>query len=225
MRPLYVETLILASLDEVWRHTQDPTMHARWDARFGEIGYLPGTNPQRFRYATLGVAGVGVAAGERVTAGGGATSALRFSSASPLSPIRSGSGYWRYVPTPDGVVFATGYDYRPAWGRAADLLFRPLMGWLTAWSFDRLRLWLETGTPPERGRNRALAEVATRAGLVVAASAVGPALTLLAVAAALSVPPLPGTPSARRCRRAPRERDRRTSRKRGRRTRAVRGLP
>jgi hypothetical protein len=28
-------------------------------------------------------------------------------------------------------------------------VFRPLMGWATAWSFDRLRLWLEDGQTPE----------------------------------------------------------------------------
>ncbi|WP_200908346.1 hypothetical protein [Frigoribacterium sp. RIT-PI-h] len=27
---------------------------------------------------------------------------------------------------------------------------RPLLGWATAFSFDRLRLWLETGREPER---------------------------------------------------------------------------
>ena len=29
------------------------------------------------------------------------------------------------------------------------LAFRPLIGWATAWSFDRLRLWLEDGVAPE----------------------------------------------------------------------------
>ena len=27
---------------------------------------------------------------------------------------------------------------------------RWLLGWMTAWSFDRLRIWAETGVPPER---------------------------------------------------------------------------
>lgn len=26
---------------------------------------------------------------------------------------------------------------------------RGTVGWLTAWSFDRLRIWAETGRPPE----------------------------------------------------------------------------
>jgi hypothetical protein len=60
------------------------------------------------------------------------------------------------VPTEDGVRFLTQYDYEPRFGvagRAVDgLLFRPLLGWATAWSFDRLRLWLEDGIPPERSR-------------------------------------------------------------------------
>ena len=31
----------------------------------------------------------------------------------------------------------------------ADRVFRPLMGWATAWSFDRLRIWAEDGITPE----------------------------------------------------------------------------
>ena len=35
-------------------------------------------------------------------------------------------------------------------GRLVDaFLFRPIMGWATAWSFDRLRRWLESGQHPE----------------------------------------------------------------------------
>ena len=75
------------------------------------------------------------------------TSALRFGSESPISIIRAGSGYWKYVPTGDGIRFLTAYDYRTRFGivgRLADrVAFRPLLGWATAWSFDRLRLWLE----------------------------------------------------------------------------------
>lgn len=53
------------------------------------------------------------------------------------------------MPTPDGVRFITGYDYAPGFGRVADLVIRPLVRWMTAWSFDRLRIWAETGTEPE----------------------------------------------------------------------------
>lgn len=187
----------------MWARTQDLACHRRWDARFGRITELPGGAPRRFRYATFGVAGVGVTVGERRRPDGSATSALRFASANPLSPIRSGAGYWRYRPTPEGVVFATGYDYRPGWGPLPDRLVRPLLGWLTAWSFDRLRLWLEAGVPPERARDRALAEALVRACAVVAAATLGPAPALLAALAALAIPPLPGTPAARRARRRP----------------------
>lgn len=163
-RPIYVEIHIDAPLAEVWRLTQDPTEHSRWDLRFGSI---EPTGPGTFRYATrvlpfLTVAGTGVHAGERHRPDGGCTSALRFSSPHPLSLIAEGSGYWRYLPERDGtgVRFVTGYDYRPRWGplgRVVDtVLFRPLIGWATAWSFDRLRIWLEHGVPPERSRLRAL---------------------------------------------------------------------
>ncbi|MBC7763625.1 MAG: SRPBCC family protein, partial [Candidatus Saccharibacteria bacterium] len=36
------------------------------------------------------------------------------------------------------------------WGRLLDrVMIRPLVGWMTAWSFDRLRIWAETGVEPE----------------------------------------------------------------------------
>ena len=80
------------------------------------------------------------------------TSALKFWSEDPRSIIREGTGYWKYVPTPDGIRFLTCYDYRTRFGRAGRsfdrLVFRPLIGWATAWSFDRLRLWLERGVDP-----------------------------------------------------------------------------
>lgn len=206
---LYLETLIKADLAELWARTQDPAQHQRWDLRFHRIEYLPCApgEPQRFRYATFGVAGTGISVGERRTADGSATSALRFGSAHPLSLIRSGSGYWRYRPTPGGVRFCTGYDYRPGWGRLgplADRLFRPLMGWATAWSFDRLRLWLEHGISPEASLRTALAEAAARLLLVLAGLWFTPwPLALAVLGLVLVLPPSPRTPAARRCLRRP----------------------
>jgi hypothetical protein len=166
--PIYVETRIHAPLDEVWEKTQRPELHRRWDLRFTSIDYLPRAEgePQRFRYATrlgLGhrVEGTGESVGERAGAAGARTSALTFRSDDRKSLIRQGSGYWRYVPTEDGVRFLTQYDYETRFGvggRIIDrLVFRPLLGWATAWSFDRLRLWLEDGIPPERSRRLARA--------------------------------------------------------------------
>lgn len=152
---IYVETLIRRELDEVWAATQDPRQHVRWDVRFSRIDPEPGVGggPVRFTYERAVpfhvVRGTGVSIGERRGADGACTSALRFHTADRLSPIRSGRGYWRYIPLEGGTVFITGYDYAPGWG-ALDLLVRPLLGWATAWSFDRLRIWLESGTPPER---------------------------------------------------------------------------
>ncbi|MEV6522358.1 hypothetical protein AB0M43_10485 [Longispora sp. NPDC051575] len=217
-RPVYEETLVRADLDDLWRHTQEPDRHQRWDLRFTWIEYLPRADadaPQEFRYAVrlapgVTVDGTGATVGDRHGAGGSRTSALVFGSDHPLSLIRSGSGYWRYVPTPDGIRFLTGYDYRPRWGtagRLADALFRPVMGWGTAWSFDRLRLWLENGTPPETSLRRALLDVAGRLVAVGAAwmFAPWPVAALVTVAAFLA-PPLPTTPAARRCRRRPPDR-------------------
>jgi hypothetical protein len=205
-RHLHIETFIHADLDSVWRHTQDPALHQRWDLRFGSIDYLPRGDgePQRFHYSLLGVSGVGVSAGERHRPDGTRTSVLRFGSEHPLSPIRSGAGYWRYVPQGGGVRFLTGYGYRP------HVLPGRLMWWATAWSFDRLRLWLETGRTPERSLCHAFAELAVRAAvpaaawlLVASIPAAGPLLALAISALAVLLPPLPGTPAARRCLRNP----------------------
>ncbi|WP_432930401.1 hypothetical protein ACQPZZ_08220 [Microbispora sp. CA-135349] len=210
-RFVYVECLIKADIEELWRRTQRPELHQRWDLRFTEIDYLPRANgePQRFRYAFrllpgLVITGAGVTAGDRHDTDD-RTSALRFSSDHPLSLIRSGSGYWRYVQAPDGVRFITRYGYRPGWGKAVDLVFRPLIGWATAWSFDRLRLWLETGQTPERSLWQALAELCLRTlTTAIAVTTTPTAVACLIGAAAILLPPLPSTPAARRClRRAP----------------------
>lgn len=229
--PLYIEARIRADIDALWAATQDPARHQRWDLRFTHIEYLDSADggegadgadgrPRRFRYGVrvrvLGfmLSGTGVCAGERRRSDGSRTSALRFASAHPLSLLAEGSGCWRYVPTDDGIRFLTGYDYRPRWGRfgrlADRVLFRPLMGWATAWSFDRLRLWLERGTTPERSMLYALANVAIRAAAVSAAAMLIPSLvalspvalspvTLLVAVAAVLLPPPPATPAARRC--------------------------
>ncbi|MGW5245224.1 hypothetical protein ACWEQN_15425 [Streptomyces sp. NPDC004129] len=231
---LYVEAHIRGDLDELWARTQDPAHHRRWDFRFTEIDCLPGAEdePRRFRYVTrilpfLTVCGTGVSAGEKTRPDGTRTSALRLCSPHPLSLIAEGSGYWRYVPDGDGVRFLTGYDYRTRWGafgRLADRLFlRPLMGWATAWSFDRLRLWVERGVTPERALANWCAELVVR-GVVLTVACVGlglrscvrlfgplaatmaylcPLLLAVVISLALCKEPLAGTPAARRCLRTP----------------------
>jgi len=153
--PIFVETLIRADLDRVWELTQDTRSHSRWDLRFSSI--MPtGTTADganRFRYELRipghRLVGTGISLGERRRADGTRTSALRFTSSDRLSPLGDGRGYWRYIPTSAGVRFLTGYDYQPRWGFLDALGVRWLVGWMTAWSFDRLRIWAETGQPPE----------------------------------------------------------------------------
>jgi hypothetical protein len=155
VRGIYVETVIDAPLDRVWDATQDPEQHVRWDVRFSAIVPEPADDDgvTRFTYvrrpAVHDVHGTGVSLGERRRPDGSRTSALRFATTDRLSPIRTGRGYWRYVPTADGRTrFLTGYDYDSGWG-VLDVVVRPLLGWATAWSFDRLRIWLEGGPEPE----------------------------------------------------------------------------
>ncbi|HEV8631729.1 MAG TPA: DoxX-like family protein [Thermoanaerobaculia bacterium] len=176
--PIWVETTIRAPLEEVWRRTQDPALHAQWDLRFSAIDYLPRTDesePQRFLYRTrigfgLQIRGEGESRGER-EAGGARTSALRFWSDDGKSLIREGSGYWKYVPVPEGVRFLTVYDYTTRFGvlgKALDrAVCRPLMAWATAWSFDRLRRWCERGTPPVVAARQALARATARLALAL----------------------------------------------------------
>jgi hypothetical protein len=223
---IYVETRISAPLERLWTATQEPQLHARWDVRFSSITYADGTGsdgrPRAFRYALtvapgFVIAGTGASAGERRRPDGTCTSALRFASAHPLSLIREGSGWWRYVPQADGSTrFLTGYDYRPGWGPlgpSVDRLFRPLLGWATAWSFDRLRRWLDEGIDPAAALRWSLAgaglRVATVAGATLALGRPGRVSRLaglgLAVAAG-TVPPFPRAPRAGRCLRRPPDR-------------------
>ena len=175
---IYVEIPIRASMDELWEKTQNPQLHQRWDLRFTQIEYLPReyAEPQRFLYRTrvgfgLKIDGQGESVGERDGDGGERTSSLKFWSEDPKSLIKTGSGYWKYVPQRDNprtggdarrptIQFFTWYDYETRFGAVGRLidkcLFRPLLGWATAWSFDRLRLWIEKGISPEASRDRAL---------------------------------------------------------------------
>lgn len=158
-KKIYVEARINAPMDKVWEYTQTPHLHQQWDLRFSEISYLPKEKEedrQKFLYKTnigfgISIAGEGESYGTREL-DGVRTSTLKFGTGQRLSLIQEGGGFWRYVPDGEGVTFLTQYDYRTRFGRAGDLfdrlVFRPLMGWATAWSFDALRLWLEKGIHP-----------------------------------------------------------------------------
>lgn len=138
-----------------------PAIHEQWDLRFSEIKYLPKkteTAPQQFLYSTkigfgIGVTGKGESVGTKSKTNGESTSVLKFWSDQPISLISSGSGYWKYIPKEGGVKFITGYDYKVRWGvvgRIIDkLVFRALIKWATAWSFDALKLWIEKSINPK----------------------------------------------------------------------------
>ncbi|WP_227938833.1 DoxX-like family protein [Alkalihalobacillus deserti] len=157
-KPIYVETLINSDIEKVWGYTQDPEIHQQWDLRFSNIDYLPKekeNDPQRFLYKTNIGFGISIAGkGESIKTihkDDERMSSLKFWTDHPLSLIEEGSGYWKYVTTDSGIKFFTQYDYKTRFGyvgRIIDQLFKPLMGWATAWSFDCLRLWLEKEIPP-----------------------------------------------------------------------------
>lgn len=115
------------------------------------------------------VSGEGETSGERDLPAGSRSSGLRFGSDDALSIICEGSGYWKYIPTADGIRFLTRYDYRTRWGSFGALvdrvIFRPLIGWATAWSFDRLRLWLEQRADPADTMRQTLVHVIARVAL------------------------------------------------------------
>ncbi|AQQ54787.1 DoxX-like family protein [Planococcus lenghuensis] len=159
-RPIYVEIDVQAEIEKVWSYTQQPQLHEQWDLRFSSIIYndkLPGESVQTFTYATkvmpgVRVSGWGKSKGTHEKESGEKTSALHFGTDQLISPIAEGKGYWKYIPHEKGVTFLTQYDYdvRFGWaGKVADRLFRPLMGWGTALSFDVLKRWIESGESPK----------------------------------------------------------------------------
>ncbi len=171
---LTAETLIKSDRETVWRLSQTPLLHARWDLRFTDIEYLPrksAAEPQRFRYATrIGFGLVVKGWGETIGDPERSTSALRFGSTDAKSIIREGTGSWTYSEQAGTVRFSTVYDYtiRHGWfGRVLDLLFRPLMIWATRWSFDRLRIWIEDGVQPETSFRLWLLKVVARCALAL----------------------------------------------------------
>jgi hypothetical protein len=70
---LYVELPMRTEMERLWRLTQDPALHQRWDLRFSTIRYLAKPDeeaPQQFLYETrigfgLAVAGEGESTGTR----------------------------------------------------------------------------------------------------------------------------------------------------------------
>jgi hypothetical protein len=164
---IHVEIDIRGSFDDLWRLTQTPQLHQQWDLRFTTISYLPRPDPakpQRFAYATRIGMGMEIQGwGQTIShleQDGSSISSLEFGSDDRRSLIRHGSGYWKYIQTNQGLRFITGYNYHVRFGTAGrlvdQLLFRPLMGWATAWSFDRLRLWIEQGTHPRQAARQAI---------------------------------------------------------------------
>lgn len=153
-----MEVIIAADADRIWDLTQNPEAHTRWDARFSRITphgtATDSDGAWRFTYERRmfghTIRGTGISLGSRTGADGVRTSALRFTTDDRLSPLREGRGFWRYEPVDGGVRFVTGYDYSPGWGRLTDRAVRPIVAWLTAYSFARLRRWAELDEAPER---------------------------------------------------------------------------
>ncbi|MDA1753332.1 DoxX-like family protein [Bacillus cereus] len=146
-------------MEKLWEYTQAPHIHTEWDARFTEISYLEKQEgePQKFLYKTkigfgFEIAGEGESIGEIRKETGERISSLKFWTDNTLSLIQIGRGYWKYTPCKEHIHFETQYDYDTRYGRIGNVIdfymFRPLLGWATAWSFDALKLWLEKGLHP-----------------------------------------------------------------------------
>ncbi|RWS42910.1 hypothetical protein EKA14_11840 [Bacillus mycoides] len=158
-KPIYVATEMKTTMEKLWEYTQEPDIHTEWDARFTEISYLEKKEgePQQFLYKTkigfgLEIAGEGESIGEIRKETGERISSLKFWTDNTLSLIQIGRGYWKYTPNKEYIHFETQYDYDTRFGRIGNVIdsyiFRPLLGWATAWSFDALKLWLEKGLHP-----------------------------------------------------------------------------
>ncbi|WP_002148934.1 DoxX-like family protein [Bacillus cereus] len=159
-KPIYVATEMNTTMKKLWEYTQEPDLHTEWDARFTEISYLEKKEgePQKFLYKTkigfgLEIAGEGESIGEIRKETGERISSLKFWTDNKLSLIQIGRGYWKYTPNGEHIHFETQYDYDTRFGRIGNVIdsyiFRPLLGWATAWSFDALKLWLEKGLHPK----------------------------------------------------------------------------
>ncbi|MFD6509144.1 DoxX-like family protein [Bacillus sp. NPDC060175] len=158
-QPIYVATEMNTTMEKLWAYTQEPDIHTEWDARFTEISYLEKREgePQKFLYKTkigfgLEIAGEGESIGEIRKDTGERISSLKFWTDNKLSLIQIGRGYWKYTPNGEHIHFETQYDYDTRFGHIGNVIdsyvFRPLLGWATAWSFDALKLWLEKGFHP-----------------------------------------------------------------------------
>ena len=177
MPAIFVETFVRADIDRVWELTQDPELHQRWDLRFTEIAYLPKKEdePQRFLYKTniglgMSIEGQGESIGKRDSKDGMRTSVLKFWSDDRRSLILEGSGYWQYEPEADGLWFRTSYDYKVRYGllgKLLDLVYRPIIGAATAWSFEAMRLWAERGILPETSLMRMRVHTVSRVSLAL----------------------------------------------------------
>ncbi|CDQ40325.1 DoxX-like family protein [Virgibacillus salexigens] len=159
-KPIYVELPIQSDINTLWEITQNPNLHEQWDLRFSSITYLPRESeeqPQEFSYKTkIGfgfcIEGWGKSIGKVHTKDRTSVSSLQFGTDQNLSIIKEGGGYWEYKPQENATLFLTKYNYKTRFGWLGKyfdfLIFRPLISWATAISFDVLKRWVETGDSP-----------------------------------------------------------------------------
>jgi hypothetical protein len=175
-RPIHVAVSVPATVEELWKVTQDHRLHPRWDHRFDHIDMLSdrvetGTE-MRYTKTILGVTIAGW--GRYKLHAPFKQSTFAFGSDSWVSLIREGVGLWRYRNVSPGLVeLSTSYTYAVRWGivgRIFDrILFRPLFQIETERSFRRLaqtffgvadpRVFGATGRRAEQRALRALERV------------------------------------------------------------------
>ena len=162
---IVVEVLLPLPVEEVWRRSQEPESHVRWDLRFDVIRNLPERDARGFHlldYRTSIAFGISiVGTGRFLHSTPLQSSTFEFDSADWKSLIRDGRGVWMYERREGGTFFKTVYDYDTRHGFLGALfdrlVFRDLSRLATEWSFETLRLWCggdEASVAPRRSRLR-----------------------------------------------------------------------
>ncbi|MCB1159092.1 MAG: hypothetical protein H7A25_13585 [Leptospiraceae bacterium] len=171
LKDIFLEIRIRAPIEKV-REAIHPTHQSNWDLRFSRIFIREQTEEQRekgiftfsFVRSIFGrffqLSGYGEIE-EKEGENGEIYSTLNFGSEDSHCPIRRGKGYHLLIPeTENSTLFRTEFQYRPRYGKLGFLfdilLFRHILKFVTAYSLDRLKIYLEKEIPPSLSLKRSM---------------------------------------------------------------------